>query len=73
MNLQHYQPEIRVRSKSMLTGETDTKVHHSELPEIPVIREWLADDDLQEITVISTNIGFVKTFTKQFSASAGAV
>lgn len=33
---------------------------------IGVLKAWLADDDLQEITVCSTNIGFVKTFTKSF-------
>jgi hypothetical protein len=32
--------------------------------ELSIIAAFLADDDIQEMTICSTNIGFIKTFTK---------
>lgn len=68
MNLKIYKPEITCKGDSMLSGSTVEEIAHSEprLEKIPILREFMADDDLQEITVCSTNFGFVKTFTKHY-------
>jgi hypothetical protein len=68
MDLQIYNDTIHCKTASVLSG------HHSEYmpisaPEfsnIPILREFLADNDIQEITIASSCIGFVKTFTKSY-------
>lgn len=66
MNLGIYKPEIRERRSSILTGEGEQMIPHDDegLNRIAVIKAFLDDDDLQEMTVCSTNIGFVRTFRK---------
>jgi len=66
LNLSIYDPEIDCKTSSILSGKHDEVTHFSELPDIPVIKAWLADDDLQSLQVCSTNIGFVKEFQKRF-------
>lgn len=71
INLQLYEPTIRCRTKSVISGEHEEMMKHTDpvFREIGVLREWLADNELQEITVCSTNIGFVKTFRKFYRGS----
>lgn len=68
MDLKHYNSEIHCKTKSMISGKHEEMMPHTDpvFESIGVLKAWLADDDLQEITVCSTNIGFVKTFTKSF-------
>lgn len=63
--LKHYEPMVRLETKSVF-GNRDELVPHTMLEKlgIGVVTEWLKDNELQEMTVCSTNIGFVKTFRK---------
>jgi hypothetical protein len=69
LNLEIYEPEIDCKTSSMLSGKHDEAVRFDQLPDIPVIKAWLADDDLQSLQVCSTNIGFVKEFQKRLRRS----
>lgn len=64
MNLEIYQPEIRMESTTGIYGKIDQLIHFEKLRTTPVIRAFLEDDDLRTMTICSTNIGFVKTLTK---------
>lgn len=67
MNLKIYKPEIRCETKSVFGNRTEHYQHDDErLKTLPVVQAFLADDDLQDMRVCSTNIGFVKTFTKEY-------
>ena len=68
MDLETYQPKLKYRSNSVISGEIESEIEHSDpiFNSIPVLKAFIEDNDLQEITVTSTNIGFVKTFRKQF-------
>jgi hypothetical protein len=67
LNLAMYGPTIRCKTKSMISGEHTEDVDHCDpLLDIPVLQEFLRDDDLQEIVVVSTNFGFIRTFTKHY-------
>ena len=64
-----YQKQIRLQNKSMISGTYDKLVDADapELPtDMPIIKAWLDDDDIQEITIVSASVGFIKTFTKQY-------
>jgi len=51
----------------MLLGKYDWKeVNPEELRQIPILNAFLDDNDIQEITVCSSNFGFVKTFQKRY-------
>ena len=57
--------KIRERGMSAISGKVDRVVKPEELRGmVPVIDAFLADEDLQEITVASANLGFALTFTK---------
>lgn len=67
MNLEIYNPDIRCQTSSMISGKHEQMAAHTdEQFQGPVLQAFLADDDLQEIVVCSTNIGFVRTFTKSY-------
>lgn len=68
MNLKLYNAEIRCQTKSMLTGKHEEMIQCTDpiFERIGVLKAWLEDDDLQEIILCSTNIGFIKTFTKSY-------
>lgn len=66
MNLQLYDSKVRCRTISMISGDHAEELAHTELPDMPVIQAFLDDDDLQELRICSTNIGFVRTFSKLF-------
>jgi hypothetical protein len=65
LNLEIYEPTIRIETTSVF-GNREEMVPHTMLEKlgIGVVTEWLKDNELQEMTVCSTNIGFVKTFRK---------
>lgn len=44
----------------------DEWVPVSELPNIPVLLAFIEDNDIQEIRIVSTNMGFTKTIRKAF-------
>ena len=68
--LEIYLPIIRVTTKSVLSGEhveyEDWKLWNND--KLPILCEFFKDNDLQEITICSGNIGFIKTFRKFYIA-----
>lgn len=66
-----YHPAILETWNSVISGK-GCKLRvlpRPELTGIPLVAAFLADDDVQEITIVSTNIGFVRKLRK-FHASA---
>lgn len=63
-----YNDEVIVDVLSMRTGEHTDKESLSELKEsnIAILRAFAEDDDIQEMRVVSTNIGFVRTYNKTY-------
>jgi hypothetical protein len=51
----------------MMAGKYKEVVKHTDLPAIPVLQAWLADDDLQSLRVCSTNIGFIREYQKRYA------
>jgi len=37
-----------------------------DLPDLPLIKSFLEDDDIQQIKIVSTNIGFVRDYQKRY-------
>lgn len=72
LNLSLYAPEIDCETKSMLSGEHKQTVRYDELPDIKVLKAWLADDDLQYLQVVSTNSGFIRSFQKRLVGAGAA-
>lgn len=67
MNAELYSPEIRCRTKSMISGSHEEMVPLTDkIFNNAILKAWLEDDEIQEITVCSTNLGVVKTFRKFF-------
>jgi hypothetical protein len=67
INEQIYKRTLRLKSASVISGvyEKEVEVGDESLPwELPIIAAFIADDELQEMTICSTNIGFVKTLRK---------
>ena len=58
--------KVRVQSNSVLSGKRDEVLDaDSKSPwNIAIVAAFLADDDIAEMTIVSPNIGFVKTFIK---------
>lgn len=64
-----YKPAIKYESISILAGKTEMDVipgDNNLLWDAPLIAAFMADNDIQQIKFVSTNIGFVKTLTKQY-------
>ena len=60
--------KVRIQSNSAIAGKSDGifDVDRSLPPwNISIVAAFLDDEDIQEMTICSGNIGFVKTFTKQ--------
>lgn len=56
-----------------LFGEVDMKVHYTSLVNGPkLLKTFWEDNDVQEITITSTNMGFSKTLTKQYKQNGSA-
>lgn len=74
MNLDIYDDLIRVRSVSMLSGRLEEVAPVERLILVPtdseIVKAFLADDEIQEISISSTNIGFTKTVRKFFRGQA---
>lgn len=60
--------EVVQKGRSALCGEVNKTlgIDHAYFRNQPIMKAFLEDQDLQEITVCSSNIGFVYTFTKVF-------
>lgn len=61
-----------LKSNGIISGkvEMEVQVGDDSLPwDAPIIQAFLNDEDLQEMTIVSTNIGFVKTITKHREAT----
>lgn len=68
MNLEIYKPELREKRMSMIGGKREGEILHTNtIFKEPVLAAFLEDNDLQEITIASSCIGFVYTFTKQYA------
>lgn len=68
MNLGLYLEEIHYEGFSIFSGgdKTSGMIHYSKLPKTAICDAFLADDDIQQMEICSTNIGFGRKFTKQF-------
>ncbi len=64
-----YEEEVTCeRLASVLAGEGVEKTTLTALRESDcgILREFAIDDDIQQLTVASTNLGMVRQYTKQF-------
>lgn len=68
MNLKLYQPKIRWESKSVF-GHFKREIPYNELIDKPLVKAFLEDDEIQTMTIASSNIGFVKTYTKVYKVN----
>ena len=66
MKLAIYDENITCVTRSVISGNHTEKVNFQKLPDIAVLNAFLDDDDLQQMTITSTNIGFTRTFTKNY-------
>lgn len=67
LNLDAYQPRIDVFGKGVLSGEWKKLVELDDpLLQMPVVQAFLADDDLQAITVVSSCVGLIYTYQKRY-------
>jgi hypothetical protein len=71
INEKIYQRTLRIKSSSMISGQFDQDFEvGDEAAPVPwdceLIKAFLSDDDIQEMTITSTCIGFSKTLTKQY-------
>ena len=66
MNLEIYSPIVRLTNVGATSGNFEEYADYGELTygDSPILREFFNDDDVQEITIVSSNIGFIKTFRK---------
>ena len=71
MNVTLYESALWMKGISAIAGE-QKEFKRMELSEFDedstpdVLLAFLKDDELQEITICSTNIGFVRTYQKRF-------
>ena len=68
-----YHDAIRVTATSLISGKTDCYHRRGEpiaesLFDIPLVKAFLEDEDIQEMTLVSTNIGFVRTLRKYYNS-----
>ena len=59
-----YKPHVRWESRSIFgdsRGTADLSVADQ-----PILRAFWEDNDLQELTVVSTKIGMIRTYTKEY-------
>jgi hypothetical protein len=63
MNLISYLELIQTNSNSIF-GKVERFDNYKKLEEQPLLKAFLDDNDLQEITICSSNIGFVNTYRK---------
>lgn len=73
MNLLCYESVIRVRSHSF-AGRIECYTLFDQPADglgfnSPIVQAWLEDDDLQELTVTSTNFGVSRTYRKFYGGN----
>ena len=63
-----YDDKVRVvRKASAIAGVGEETTTFDEMRRLGgILKAFADDDDIQQITVVSTNIGFVREYTKQF-------
>lgn len=63
-----YKDEVRVvRKASVIAGVGEETTTFNEMRRFGgILKAFADDDDIQQITVVSTTIGFVREYTKQF-------
>ena len=72
MNRKIYEDQIHHKGFSAFSEGKETEGYDSEeelrknFPPGTIIDAFLNDDDVQQIKVVSTNIGFARTYTKIF-------
>lgn len=69
MNENLYERTIYHTGMSVFTGgkEVSGEIDVDRMPvQIPLIKAFLEDDDIQEITITSGSVGFVRTYAKRF-------
>ena len=65
-----YADTLTLRNVGMLSGKFTIEVTPGDgnMPwDSDIVKAFLADQDLMEMTLVSTCVGFVKTLTKQFN------
>lgn len=65
-----YIPEIHVKSKSMLEELGYTTQYDSDEMSHPILKAFIDDNDIQEIRICSSNIGFIRTYSKYYKVTA---
>ena len=71
INEEIYQRTLHFKNSGIISGthERDVEIG-DESSAVPwnsgIIKAFLEDDDIQEITIVSSCIGFVKTLTKKY-------
>lgn len=77
LNLKLYRPTILVKGGSVFTGFVDKDKwvphHHSSLPKEKLMEAFLSDDDIQEMSIVSTNFGIARTYQKQYRKESDEV
>jgi hypothetical protein len=67
MDLKVYSPEITCNTQGWLGRRTETLQYTDEVfSDIAMLREFIADNDIQQIEIVSTNIGFIKRYAKTY-------
>lgn len=66
-----YSRLIRYKNSGVISGQFDIVLDFEDerVPTAPVMKAWLADNELQHLEISSTNLGFVKTFTKSYATN----
>jgi len=61
-----YKDEIRVITKSVFGSGTRTESWDTIAGDCPIINGFLADNDTQEMTLVSANMGIISTYQKAY-------
>lgn len=67
-----YMPYLLMKGFSVFAGEQKewVKIPAGEAPDTPLMRAFMEDNDIQEISYTSTNIGLARTWRKVYHAQA---
>jgi hypothetical protein len=66
-----YEQAIWEKGISVFRGKHEwARLELDALPKSPIIAAFLADDDIQEITICSANLGIVNTYQKRYAKAA---
>lgn len=72
INLNLYGRQLRLRGTRLDGSKFEQMVDcdNENITKIPLLREFLDDDDIQEISVFSLNIGFSQSYSKMLKDGA---